>query len=414
MSQDYSAFVAAHLARVCPTVDPFYISQFCEQFKTGFFFQPTPEQLSNIEDNFAIHLVVLAESIGTAGGPPVLRQSQSMENRAENPQSMSGGNPFIPSYQTPAFAIPEEPSNRAVDILVGIEATFSSEAAFKNLCNIIFKGVKYFVQDPTNVINQTIPLKYEDIENNDAIFAQIQVLCAEFAIQCDAKAKGALLTFTRNDPAYVKQVQEILDAFKKHKDESLSSKAAAPVKQGKYNSMDPNREERVQAFLEAKRLRAITGPQPAIMEETPGLPNLPKGNAMESEAKLVDYPSMPTDDSKPKGPFEQPSTWNGQGVDPLAERFKYKVDDSKLTKNPHLSHQNQLNEYRNKAKFNNHDNIEPRNKFMTWGQLSNQIDIEDQEVLGKECLEWTNKFRESQGLRPLKWLPQIFNIGKII
>lgn len=412
MSGDYASFVAAHLARSFPDVDPFYISQFADQFKNEFFGTPTKDQMATIEDNFAIHLTVLAESVGLANGTANSQQQVSMESRQESPQSRPQP---TPSPQQPARSFnpfDEEPTaaSRAVDILVGIEATFSSEAAFKHLCNIIYKGVKYFVQDPTNMVNLTIPLKFEDLENNEAIFAQIQVLCSEFGIICDQKPKGALLTFSRTDPEYVRQAEQMLQAFKQHKDESVSKGPSMNAgKSGKYNPMDPNREERVQAFLEARRLRAITGPQPAVIDN---FVQSPQQMTFDQQAQRVEYPAMPGNYSTPTNANpSQPTSWNGQGQDPIADRFKYKVDDSHLTRNPGLSHQNQLNEYRNKARFNNHSNIEPRNQFMTWGQLSDKIDIEDQTVLGKECLVWTNRFRESQGLRGLVWNDAIFNIG---
>ncbi|WP_420213941.1 CAP domain-containing protein, partial [Listeria monocytogenes] len=50
---------------------------------------------------------------------------------------------------------------------------------------------------------------------------------------------------------------------------------------------------------------------------------------------------------------------------------------------------------------------------MTWGQLSDKIDIEDREALGRQCLEFTNEFRKQHGKPPLKWEPLMFDIAFI-
>ena len=108
--------------------------------------------------------------------------------------------------------------------------------------------------------------------------------------------------------------------------------------------------------------------------------------------------------------------WNGQEEDPLASRFKYKVDETILRQQgaSGLSHPNQLNENRNKVKWNNLTLVEPRNNQMTWEQVSDIIDVEDQEVLGKLCLQHTNSFRHSHGLSPSVWEPLMFKTGILI
>ena len=185
--------------------------------------------------------------------------------------------------------------------------------------------------------------------------------------------------------------------------------------------MDPNKEERVGAYLEARRLRAIVAARaPEIIEfslqdpypkNPPPTPvstphtyhKIPNQNFTEaSVARNTDYPTDPDQ--------------NSGGIDPIAERFKYKIDDSHIqrTANDGLSHNRQLEEYRNKVKWNNHTSVDPREKFMTWQTLCDKIDVEDQEELGKMCLKYSNEFRKSQGKSHLEWEPTLFNIGRII
>ena len=142
-----------------------------------------------------------------------------------------------------------------------IQASYEKEETFKLICNSIFKAVKYFIQEPLNPLNVVVPVKYEDLEFNDSIFAQLQCLCFDFEVEVDKKQKGVFLRFTRNDKAYLSSLQGLLDAFKIHKDESIAFKSRPIQKSNKFSAMDPNKEERVSAYLEAKRLRAIVAPR---------------------------------------------------------------------------------------------------------------------------------------------------------
>lgn len=415
--------IAIHLTQAFPSAPKAEIESFSTNAAMGIYSSPTPDQLIELENRFAIHLTLIDQSAWgskneSQGSMDSLAErpqnSQSMDLLAERPQtseSMANLPYQLENAQRQANFqyLTHEPHNRAVDILNNIQLSFEKEENFKQMCNTIFKGVKYFVQDPSSMVFNVIPLKYEELENNQGIFVQIQMLCSEFEIECNAKEKGALLSFSRNDPVYINHVQQILEAFKKHKDESIVKKNTSTNEDKKsFNARDPNRDERVAAFLEARRLRAVTGPQPiAIMDSPSTNPFETPSNIIQN--RQVDYPVAPSGQQQSQPQGKQP--WNGQGHDPIGDRFKYTVNDAPLTKNPHLAHQNQLNEYRNKARLNNHDKIEARPKFMNWGQLSDQIDIEDQEKFGKECLEWTNKFRASYGLRPLLWEQRMFGIG---
>jgi uncharacterized protein YkwD len=382
-------------------VSPQAIEDFVVACAWQFEARPSPADLADLEDRFAVHLTLLNSEHSSSQ-----KKSQSMDELAER----------LPAPMEEEY--PEQEGNRAVDILNSLQLSFEKEENFKHLCNTVFKGVKFFTQDPTNLVFSTIPLKYDDLEHNEAVVTQIQYLCSEFDIEFDAKEKGALLTFRRNDPAYVREVSKLMEAFKQHKDESIVKKVQDEEKRKGYNPMDPNRSERVEAYFEAKRLRGIVGPAPVTMSESKPRSSNPfyepekPQYSQEMAMAMVDYPEPP------QNPQNQPqsnkvSVWNGVGEDPLAQRFKYKVDDTALRANANsaLSHHNQLNEYRNKVRFNNHTAVAPREQFMSWGQLSNKIDTEDQEVLGKLCLEWTNKFRQSQGKPPLKWEPLMFKIA---
>jgi hypothetical protein len=422
--------LAMHLARMFPSASKSEIEIFATNAAMGYDADDlTADQLVEIENRFMIHLTLIDDcrrqpdqysqtSMNQRSETP--RGSQSMDDLAERqPISQSMNDLAERQISTSSQHLDHHQQSRIVDILNNIQISFRKEENFKQMCNTIFKGVKYFIQDPSNLVYAMIPLKYDDLENDEGIFAQIQALCSEFEIDCDAKEKGAILTFSRNDPTYVTHVGLILEAFKKHKDESIMTKNTGNVEKKSYNPMDPNRDERVAAYHEAKRLRAITGPAPIAMFEYTGttLPNKPSStnpfdeDTEESLARQLDYPAPPSNQNVGQSSAQQ--EWDGKGQDPIANRFKYSINDKALTINPQLAHQNQLNKYRNKARFNNHSNIEARPKFMTYGQLSDKIDIEDQEVLGKECLEWTNKFRASHGLRPLLWEKRMFDIGRI-
>lgn len=398
MPQDQSAYLSAHLSQSFPGVSPDVVESFvlsCCSFVQS---RPTPEELLDLEDRFAVHLSLLDEARECSPNRKVTRMEDSQEN-IPKPE---------PAKQD-EWEQPEEGSS-AVDMLNILQLSFQKEENFKLLCNAMFKGVKYFVQDPSNPVFRTIPLPYADMENSEAVITQVQYLCTEFEIEFAAKEKGALLTFTRTDPFYVKEVSKLLEAFKQHKEESLVRKVIEEKKKGGYNPMDPNGAERIAAFFEARRLRGIVGPAPVTMSEPQNF-NFNQGNNFSNQIAITDYPAPPQQGN----PGLNPGGWNGQGEDPLAQRFRYTMDDRHLRTNANnaLSHHNQLEEYRNKVRFNNHQAVAPRQQFMTWGQLSNKIDTEDQEVLGKLCLEWTNKFRQAHGKSALTWEPSMFKIGKL-
>jgi len=385
-------------------------------------------------------------------------------NHNTTPQKQGSQRPQAqPYFESDKTLPPEDPEpvnhhiRRTVDILNLIEVSFQSHEKFKLMCNNLYKWAKYYIQDPKNPINQAVPIRFEDLENNEGIYCQLACLCQDYDLVVEVLEKGVFIKGTRSDVTFLEKLSSLLEGFKKHKDESVTQKSVETKEQTKIkgtsvNDVDPNRAERVAAFFEAKRLRAIVDnhaasaffpegnqnggqfeglPQPVPISPMHPQFNCPSphgwSNHVDPNAQhmYTNYPAPPQSPHQPNAqtpannpiaprPAQQqiPAQDNR---DPLARRFDYKVDDAHIQRNPgqgNLSHQAQLNEYRNKVRNNNHHQIDSRGGFMTWEQLENKIDLEDQEVLGKKCLEHTNEFRKSQGLPPLAWEPLLFNIGK--
>ena len=417
---DLKTKLVLQLHRAFPSVPRPVIEKYVDNNVDWISESPTQKEWDEFEDQFAIHLTMLDETPIVKPLTKIREESDSNKPQPK-PKQTSTSTPTKTPPQALASPIPNElPSphldgasgelfQRTLDILDMLSVSFKQEANFKLLCNQIYKGVKYFIQDPTNPINEVIPLKYEDFEKDENILSQIACLCIDYQIGIEAKEKGIFIRFHEKNPEFVHSLNGLLQAFKSHKDESVV-KHEATEQRKKYNPQDPNRDERVAAYFEAKKMRAMVGTyQPPMM--------IAPESVHHHQHIPVEQPA-PTNPQLPHQGFEYPAfpsgndSSNTREMDPIEKRLQYRIDDSHLKFNDPNSYQTQINEYRNKCRLNNHDKVESRgHQTMTWGQMVEKVDIEDREILGKQCLEHTNAFRKQHGLHPLKWEPTMFQIA---
>lgn len=381
MPQELANILAGHLLQHYPSVSQNLVLHFARDYALQFDSPPSPQELLEMEESFIIHLTLADDTERTKVKPQ------------ESPQAAPV--PVLQARERSGRA------DRSVYLIGEIEASFSDSNKFKLLCNTVYKGVKAFVNDCRNPLYSFIPLKLEDVENKPEIFYQLIALSSEYELAVDLKEKGMLIKFTRSDEHYLNSLRDLLNAFVLHKDESVLPKPGLPSNPPQpYQPIDPNRNERVQAYLEAKRRRAIVGPpvpEPLAFEANGNNWQPPRISGADLPHRYTDYPEAPAED----------------GNRAIEERLKYRVDEAPLRAagSGQLSHQQQMEEYRNKCKWNNHGMVQGRSSFMSWGELSNKIDIEDREGLGRQCLEFTNEFRKQQGKPPLKWEPLMFDIA---
>ena len=428
MPQDQGTFISAHLGQTFPGVSPQVIEDFVLSCAWKFDRRPSSGELNELEDQFTIHLTLLSSA---EPQPEQHQPSQSMDDLAERPVSRMDEE-FV-----------DDPNSRAVDILNILQISFEKEENFKHLCNTIFKGVKFFVQDPTNKVFATFPLLYSDMEDNDGIITQIQYLCCEFNIDFAPKEKGALLTFRRTDSAYVNEVSQLLNAFKKHKDEMVQKKPIGLGKKGAFNGMDPNREERVAAFLEARKQRSQLSQN--SMNSTPPVQNEIQGPGVQESPHLHKSVSLPSQNVNTgpsnvavQTPTPQPKKKGHNGMDPNRDERVAAFHEARQRRemNANMAAQNQVTPVPEAIPIGAESQGNAQPMRSNWAgkpadstkgstdkspfgepitnslQLAQQIDIEDRWTLGKLCLDWTNKFREMNKLKPLEWEQSMFDIGR--
>ena len=379
MPQELANILTSHLIHHYPTVSQDAIHSFVQDYVLQFDSPPTTQELIEMEDSFIIHLTIVDDT----------ERIKVKPQEAPAPVPMQVLQPLDRSAR----------ADRSVYLIGEIEASFADSNKFKLLCNTIYKGTKSFINDCRNPLYSFIPLKLEDVESKQEIFYQIVALCSEYGLVVDVKDKGMLIKFIRSDDSYIDSLRDLLQAFVLHKDESVLPKQAEPRQA--HSAIDPNRSERVEAYLEAKRLRAIVGPpvpDPLTFEANgSNWQAPPPASTAGVPHRYTDYPEAPPEDGNRR----------------IEERLKYRVEEAppRAEGTQQLSHKQQIEEYRNRCKWNNHAMVEARDNFMTWGQLSDKIDVEDREVLGRQCLEFTNEFRKQQGKSPLKWEPLMFDIA---
>lgn len=313
-----------------------------------------------------------------------------------------------------------ERTKSILDMLLGF---YQKEANFKTLCNKIYRGVKSFVDDPNNPIYKSIPIFYEDLENNDDCLVQLVCLCDDYSLSVDSKPKGVFVLFQRNDLSYIQILKDFLQALRYHKDETIKAGKIQETKT-KLIPVDPNGQERIAAFLEARQRRAIVAsiPQEPLFfdHQTPApSASLPPNNSQPSNPSKPQAYCLPSTDYPPlpqsTAPTSSQSYQSSPNPPPNPSKSPYSLCIGSYNPPPSsgfsLSNNSQLQAHRQAMKQKYLANRPTQT--VTFSDLSLKTDSEDRILLGKECLRLTNKFRKEQGLSELKWEPQMESIGRI-
>ena len=465
---DFASILSSQLKSLFPNATDRTIQHFVQVATQGMYCAPSDSEFQEILERFQLHMSLEQEieekplvRVNHGDFNPAPKQAKPTSNSSDT-QMMSDELPGPNAeYFESDKAFPIETDyieQRTVSILEVLHSTFQKEEHFKQMCNKIYKGIKAYVQDPLNPLNAMVPLLFDDLEQNEDIFMQLATLCTEFGILIDTREKGVFLVFKVPEyvscrAEYYQMLEKLLKSFQSHKDESVLAKASSLEQKQKTNHMDVNRQERVEAFFDAKRRRAAVASQYPMYWTGEGIqpehPQPAPANALASMPhRYEDYPEEPSEHVPEEGiplmgrtlipkpqmnmmspvnpaPFV-PNNPNDvrahirQNYDALEKRLqqgnRVKIDKSAaqkvLDKDSYLA---QIQEYRNRVRNNNHQMIQKRDqpKGMTWGELEQKADFERQEQLGRECLKHTNEFRQKHNLPPLKWEPLMFDIGRI-
>ena len=378
---DISTILIQHLSSLYPHLSSSDILLFVQQYVYALSSYPTQDDLAIMEESFLVYLTSLNHH--------TIDQQKTMEkdDNAIDQQKK------IEHDTTGGMDI-----DRTMNMMNVIEISFKDRNKYVHLCNIMYRGIELYTQDSGNLLYSVIPIRYEDIENNNGIYIQLSYICIDYSISIDDKEKGIFMRFNSSDKRYIDDLKTLMNVLKRYKNDSIISYN----NDNKNNKKIDHNKERVEAYLEAKRLRAIVAN------------NIPEAMLYNND---TNYPDIDHDMYNDRGieyPL-RPTSYNNNANQVIENRLKYTIDDRQMNDNRNsrntLSHNNQLEEYRNRCKWNNHGMVQQRNNMMTWSQMNDKIDLEDQEILGRQCLEHTNIFRSKHGKQPLVWEKLMFNIG---
>lgn len=154
-----------------------------------------------------------------------------------------------------------EKSQITRDILLRMAKVIEKKDLFSRMATELFRLIDTFLNDPYKPLNQIGPLKL-DIYNSsmDLLKECILEVIKNHGADCEIKEKGALIKFNPNGSKVgLSLLREVLREFQ---DPNLDLNKLKTEKKSRNNQIDPNRNERVSATLEARAKRAVVGFNP--------------------------------------------------------------------------------------------------------------------------------------------------------
>lgn len=304
------------------------------------------------------------------------------------------------------------------DIMKGQFKDFNN---YQHLLYNLKTSLESKLKDPKNKLNDMIPIKIENLENNQEIVEILAQFGSLFQLDITCSPKGVLLKFNaKHTQEYMQEIIKALNAVKLDTAIPLiRPKTIVPVKKvGPKNNADS---DRVKAFVEAKQMRAFMPQQapPVFIDNGFDYPIEDAYQYQQYPAhqyqpmQYQSQPHMPQQYIPQQQPYQQVQQQGQPTNSQIKNRFDYQAEDAGMKFQDPKKAKNQIQEYRDKMRNKNLDQrrFDPGNQ-MTMGQLDSKIEKEAELEFGKASQKLTNEFRARNNLPALQWSDELYWLAR--